>query len=353
MKLNKMFFAALLGSVLFVSCSDDDSDDASVNLPLGAYENGFFILNEGNASAGTVSFVSDDYSIVKQDVFGAENDGEGLGGYLQSIFFNSDRAYIISSASNKITVVNRYTFKLIDVIESEGDFVNPRYAVVYNGKAYVTNFNTFASLTDDFITVINLATNEVEDTIEVGAIAEKIFVENNKLYVLNGSYGDGSSITVINPANGEVDDTIDLPQSPNSFEVEDGKLYVLTGSSFSAPAPSHLVRINLSSHTVENDITFPAAMIGAQNLCIEDDKIYFNIGGSVYDEAIATASVSETALFTSTAMFAYGFHVEDGRIYVTDSKDYVSDGQVFVYSLTGTQLQAPASGLIPNGVYFN
>lgn len=37
MKLNKMFLTALLGSVLLVSCSDDDSDDATVNLPLGAY----------------------------------------------------------------------------------------------------------------------------------------------------------------------------------------------------------------------------------------------------------------------------------------------------------------------------
>ena len=56
MKLSKLLLIALSVS-LFVSCSSDDDNDQK-----GQYENGFFILNEGSAGQGTVSFSSDDFS---------------------------------------------------------------------------------------------------------------------------------------------------------------------------------------------------------------------------------------------------------------------------------------------------
>lgn len=345
MKLTKLFFAALLGSVLFVSCEEDD---APINLPLGAYQGGFFMLNEGSASAGSVSFSSYNYSLLKQDIYGAENDGDGVGGYVQSIFFNNEKAYIISSASNKITIVNRYTFKLIGKIET--GFLNPRYGVVRNGKAYVTNLGDFMDLTDDYISVIDLSDNSIETPIPVGAIAEKIFIENDKLYVLNGSYGEGNSIKVINPENGNVDTTITLPQSPNSFEVENGKVYVLTGN---YTDPSHLIRINLANNTIENDITMPADLISAQNLNVEDGGIYFSVGNKIYANAIGATAVSDTALFTTAAITLYGFQVKGDNLYVTDAKDYVSDGALLIYTPTGNLNKTLTTGLIPNSVYFN
>lgn len=348
MKLTKLIFTAILGAVLLTSCSEDEEP---INVPLGAYQGGFFVLNEGSASAGSVSFSTYNYSLLKQDIYGAENEDDGLGGYVQSIFFDDNKAYIISSASNKITIVNRYTFQLIDKIEA--GFANPRYGVVHNGKAYVTNLNDFGDLTDDYITVIDLSDNSIEAPIPVNAIAEKIFVANNKLYVLNGSYGDGNSIKVINPETGIVDTTIALSQSPNSFDIEDGKLYVVTGSSFFDPAPSHLIRINLATNTVENDITMPADMIGAQNVNEEDGKIYFSIGNKIYAHAITATAVSNTELFTTAATTLYGFQIEDDNLYVTDAKDYASDGELFIYTQQGVLLKNLTTGLIPNSVYFN
>lgn len=345
MKFSKLFLAALLGSVLLVSCSDDD---VAVNGPLGAYQGGFFVLNEGNATAGSVTFVSYNYSLIKQDIFGAENAGDGIGGYAQSIFFEGEKAFVISSKANKITIVNRYTFKLIDKIDT--GLSNPRYGVVVDGKAYVTNQADLLDYTDDFVTVIDLADNTVEDSFPVGAIAEKIMVENDKLYIFNGTYGYGNSVTVMNPATGTIDDTIVLPQSPNSFQIANGKLYVLTGD---YENPSHLVRINLSTNDVENDITFPVSLVNAQNLNIENGQVYFSVNAKIYDEAITATSVSATELFTSGAVNLYGFTVKDGSLYVTDAKDYVSDGEVLVYGTTGTLLHNAVTGLIPNSVYFN
>lgn len=344
MKISKLLLIAVAGSVFFASCNSDDSSSA----PLGAYDNGVLVLNEGNASAGSVTYIGEDMTTVSQNIYSAENPGDGIGGYVQSIFFNDDKAYIISNGSNKITIVNRYTFKLIDKIET--GFNVPRYGVVVNGKAYVTNLATFGSLTDDFISVINLTTNEVESTIAVNAIADKITEENGKLYVANGTYGDGSSVTVINPATSSIVTKIETGNSPNSFEEEDNVLYVLCSN---YTAATKLVKINLANNNILSEITFPESMGNAQNLNIEDGKIYFNVDSKVFSMALNATSVSETPLFTSTAVTVYGFAVEDDKIFVADAKDYNSDGKVFVYSTAGALQKEFSVGLIPNGFYFN
>ena len=93
-----ILFAAALA---FISCSEDNSGDA----PLGSYDNGILVLNEGGA--GSVSYISNDLGTVRQDIFTAVNEGQDIGQYTQSIFFDGARAFIISNGSNKITVVNR------------------------------------------------------------------------------------------------------------------------------------------------------------------------------------------------------------------------------------------------------
>jgi len=344
MKFSKLFLVALFGSVLFVSCDDSDGDS---DAPLGAYDNGMFVLNEGSPSAGSITFIGNDLTTIQQNVYGAENGGDGIGGYVQSIFFKDEKAFIISG-SNKITVVNRYTFKLIDKVET--GLAAPRYGVVVNGKAYVTNQATFGSLTDDYVAVINLSTYEVESTIAVNAVAERISEENGKLYITNGTYGNGNSVTVINPATSAIVKTINTGISPVSFEEENGILYVLCSNYNDA---SKIVKINVSTDAIVGEIAFPATLVNAQNLNIEDGKIYFSVNSNVFSTALNSTSVSATPLFTSTATTLYGLTVEDNKIYVTDAKDYQSDGKAFIYSTSGTLQKEFTVGLIPNGFYFN
>lgn len=346
MKITQFFFVAFASSVLFVSCSDT-SDNLNPQLPLGAYDNGVLIINEGNGSAGSISFITNDLMTTSQDVFGSVNPGKGIGGYVQSMFFDGDRAFIISNGSSKITVVNRYTFEFIGTIES--GFKVPRYGVVENGKAYVTNLNTFASLTDDYVSVINLSTLTVESTISVNAIADKIIVENGKLYVANGNYGVGSSVTVINTTTKAIESTIDVGISPNSMEQENGFLYVLCGN---YSDNSKLVKINLATSQKVSEITMNG-LVNAQNFNIEANKIYFTIDSAVYSENLSAAAIGSTPLFTSTATTLYGFNVENGRIFVGDAKNYASDGEVFIYNVSGTLQKQFTVGLIPNGFYFN
>jgi hypothetical protein len=345
MKITKMFFMALASSVLFVSCSKDD--DAIPEVPLGVYDNGVLIVNEGNASSGSISYVSNDLTIVENDIFSAINPNQGIGGYVQSVFFDGDRAFIISNGSQKITVVNRYTFEFIGTIET--GFNIPRYGVVENGKAYVTNLADFSDLTDDFISVINLNTLLVESTIAINAIAERIEKANGKLFVANGSYGEGSTVTVINTASGSIEGTIDVGISPNSLKADNGFIYVLCGN---YSDNSKLVKINSTTNQKVSEILMEG-LVSAQNLNIENNTLYFTVNSDVYRESISATSISSIPLFTSTATTLYGFGVQNGKIFVGDAKDYASDGDVFIYSTTGTLEKQFAVGLNPNGFYFN
>jgi hypothetical protein len=345
MKTTKFFLMALASSILFVSCSDDDT--VKPQEPSGAYDNGVLVVNEGNASSGSISFISNNLMTVSQDVFGAINPDQGIGGYVQSMFFDGDRAFIISNGSSKITVVNRYTFEFIASIDA--GFNVPRYGVVENGKAYVTNLASFASATDDFVSVVNLSTLTVESAIAVNGLAEKIVSHNGKLYVANGSFGAGSTITVINAATKAIESKIELGLSPNSMEEENGFLYVLCAN---YSDNSKLVKINLSTNQKVSE-TAMIDLVSAQNLNIENNKIFFTVNSNVYSENLSSTTISTTPLFTSTATTLYGFGVESGKIFVGDAKDYASNGAVFVYNTAGTLQKQFSVGLIPNGFYFN
>ena len=346
MNFKKCFLAILAGSVFFVSCNNDDDNSSSRK---GAYKDGVFILNEGNSSPSTasVSFLGDN-GIVEQDIYTTVNPGKpALGTYLQEIFFSDDEAFIISGSANKVTVVNRYTFEYIATIDT--NFENPRYGAVVNGKAYITNYADYATGADDFLTVVNLA-DYTTTKVALNNWSEKITEENGKLYIANGYYGSGTSVTVFNPSNNTTEAVIELGASPESFQEEDGILYVLGGGKLS--------RINLAINKVNGTVTLPEALTySAQDLTIENNRIFFTAGTSVYNMDINSTSIPTAPLFTytSTSKYGgmYGFNVKDDKIYVAEGGDFSSNSEIYTYSLQGTLLNTYQVGVGPNGFYFN
>lgn len=352
MRINKLSLLALLGVFILNSCSNDD--DNLEPLPEGDYTDGFFVLNEGGV--GTVTYISDDLNTVEQDIFAAVNpEASDLGAYTQSIFFDDDNAYIISNGSNLITVVDRYSFELVGVID-EGLSV-PKYGVVFEGKAYVSNNNTYDDYTydnnnppatyDDFIAVIDLETLSVETTISTASYTEQIEEENGLIYINGSSFGYGNSINVLNP-DGNTLSTINTVFGVNSFEIEEGTLYALSANTYQS--------IDLNSEEELNSFIFEE-LPSTSNLNIENGIAYFTSGTSVYQMSLnATEEPSEAILtYNSDSDYGvmYGFAVENDRIYIADGGDFSSDSFVEIYSLNGSLLKNITVGLGPNGFYFN
>jgi len=346
MNIKKCLLALVAGSVFLVSCSSDDDNNAG---QAGAYSDGTFILNEGNSTPSTasVTFLGNN-GTVQQDIYTAVNpDKPGLGTYLQDLFFSNDKAFIISGSANKITIVDRYTFKYIATVDT--NLENPRYGVVLNGKAYITNYAGFGTGADDFLTVVNLS-DYTTSKIALNNWSEKIIEENGKLYIANGFYGSGTAVTVFNPSNNTTERVIELGASPESFQEEDGILYVLGGGKLS--------RINLATNQLSGSINLPEALTySAQDLVIEDDKLYFTAETSVYTMPLNSTTIPVIPLLTYTSDSEYGamygFNVKDDKIYIADGGNFSQDSKIYTYSLAGALLNSYTVGVGPNGFYFN
>ncbi|AFU67212.1 cell surface protein, putative [Psychroflexus torquis ATCC 700755] len=343
------FLVIAISAFAIISCSSDDDNPQPV-IPDGDYFNGVLILNEGGSAGGSVSFLGTDQQEVMNDIFADANDGQGPGLFLQSIFFDSEKAYIIAGGSDLISVVNRYTFELIEEIDL--DLQNPRYGVAFDGKAYVTNSGEFESdpndPKDDFVAVIDLETLNVDITIPVGLIAERIVESNGQIFIQNGSFGSGNTISKLNPMSNTITETLEVGEGINSIQVYNQKLYALDSEG--------VKQIDLATFSVETEINKPDALTSVSNLRIENDQFYYTSGTAAYTTSISSTELSSEVIFdygSDSSFGAFrGFEVNEGQIYVGDAGDFTSNGFVFIYSLEGQLVKEFSVGISPNSFYF-
>lgn len=346
MKNYNLIFALLIG-IFLSACSSDDDTPSNPDNPHLNYDYGFFVLNEGSSAGGTVSFVSTDLEEVSHDLFDLENPNEelGLGLFLQSIFFDDTRAFIVSNGSNLISVVDRYSFELLGRIE-QGLSV-PRYGVIMDGKAYVTNQGDFMSTADDFVAVIDLQSLEVENNISVPGPIEFIEAHEGKLYIQSAAYNMGNQISILNPTTEDVQ-TISVSEELNSIDIAGNALYALSTSG--------IEKVNLTDLSVSMLLPFPSGTFPTK-LKIENGKIYYSEGKDVFFFPIENPKLPTTPLLTyeSNSEFGvmYGFEVEAGRIFIADAGDFASSGSLHIYDSEGVFLKEIEVGIAPNGFYFN
>ncbi|WP_405606190.1 YncE family protein [Polaribacter sp. Asnod1-A03] len=348
MNIKKTFFLVALSGVLFASCNNNESD-----LPKGDYENGILIANEGafSGGTGTVNFISEDYLTEESTIFSNVN-GESIGTILQSIGFNGDDAYLIANVGNKISIADRYTMeKLTDITEG---LSNPRYIAFANGKGYVTNWGEGSDATDDYIAVIDLASNTISTTIAVSEGPEQVVADGNTLYVSHkGGWGSGNTVSVINTSSDTLESTITVGNVPDEMVIDNsGNLLVsCEGSAWSSPELlGSLVTINTSSNTVNATIDYDSGFHPG-NMVLSDANIYLSTSSDVYKMSEGASEIPTSSIISTTV---YGMSVNEGKIYVTDVKDYVSNGTLKIFDAsTNVELNEFTVGLIPGKIYFN
>lgn len=352
-RFNKLFLTVIISAAFFASCSNDDNDNKE---PRGDYDGGLFIVNEGNflTPNGSISYLSDNLQI-ENNVFSLVNPGKITGDTPLSIGFNGDVAYIIVNGSNKIEVVNRFTFKSIATITSQ--IRNPRFIAFANGKGYVTNWGDGAVATDDYVAVLDLTSNTITSTIPVVEGPEKIIENNGKLYVAHkGGFNQGNSLTVINAANNTVTSNFVVGDVPSSLVKDNGTLYILCNGrpSYAAPETTgKIVKVSLSTNAVTSTIDFPA-ITHPDFLDIDSNKIYYTVGNSIYAMATNATALPSTETFKAKEVASlYGFAAKNGKLYAADASNFQDPGDIYIYSLTGTVLNKFGVSILPNGFYFN
>jgi hypothetical protein len=343
----KLFLFALSIGVLLISCVKDEGPTI-----LGDYENGFFIVNEGPFSSGygTLTYVSNDYETVEQEVFNTVNE-EVLGSIVQSMEMYGEKAYIIVNNSHKLVVANRYT------MEKEGEIIeglnNPRYIVFSGGKGFISNWGSASDTTDDYIAVLDLNSLQIINTISVSEGPEHMYVKDNSVYVaLKGGWGYNNEVVKINASTESVEINYSVGYLPDSFVEMNNDLLVLCSGKSSWTGDETAGGIynlseNVATTIVEFDITEHPT-----NLVSNGSSSYYFLNGNVY-QWDGTSTLPTNAI-SNFAGYYYGIQISLDKLFAFDAGDYSSNGTLKIFDLGSESLEQEISaGIIPNNVAFN
>ena len=340
MKVSKLIFKLFLLSIVFVSCTDDNTiEEVDFNpfdfSTIGDY---FIVTGEGSgAGSGNVSIISDDLSVVENNVYSRNNKGVELGTFFQSMAFGNSNKYLIVDNANTINVLNSYNYKKEATI-SEG-LATPRYMAISGDKGYVTNWGT----TTAFLAIVDLESNKVTNTINIGAGPERVIVEGDKIYVSHkGGFGSNNIITVIDKTTETVSTTITVLDKPDEIFIHDGDLVVLSeglqkwaqdedGNWFiEKETKAAIQRIDLSNNTVVETISF---VDGQHPSLLDIDKqtgdLYYALSSKVYKLNNGSNTLPSSEEFTQSL---YGMNIINGKLYGVNAS-FTSQSDFVVYDL--------------------
>lgn len=186
-------FAMVLSTAL-VGCDllgTEDEDPATVT-------SGVFVANQGQfmQGNGSVSVYNPRTDSVSSPAI------TGLNSIVQSVNLHNDRLYLTANTAGRLDVFAPSSLNLTGQVTQE--LPSPRYVAFPDDRtAYVTN------LFDD-VSVVDLMSNTVTDTIVTGGSPEGITVAGNRVYTALGAFDASSEVAVLDPSADTVSTTIDL-----------------------------------------------------------------------------------------------------------------------------------------------
>jgi hypothetical protein len=355
-------FFLLLAVIIALSCCQKNIDE--IVEPGGeeppivpeSYENGIFIVNEGNFNWGnaSISFINGKDYLVQNDIYQLANK-RNLGDVAESMKIFNNMGFIVVNNSNCVEVVSLKDFKSIKTITG---FNSPRnIEIIDSNKAYVTN------MVRD-IAVVNLKSLTITKTIHFQDWTESMILYNDYLFVTSiGNYVSSNvmrkaKIEIIRTSDDEVIDSITTGKEPLSILIDrKQKIWVLCTGGYDKYENPSLLRIDPELKIVEKTFLFDKEIDTPSKLCINPsgDTLYY-LNNGVYKMAVSDASLPSQPMIPSDGHLFYGLGVNpgNGNLFVSDAVDYAQNGWVYQFNQsTGNLIKAFRAGRIPGSFCFS
>ena len=344
-----------LCAFLFSACDNNDDTLPDPEGPV-TFENGIFVLNEGNFQQGnsSVTYVDPATGVVLQNIFEGVNEIP-LGDTATDLAFFEDHAFIVLNVSNTIEIVDPVTFESIATIDS--DLHNPRKIAFMERMLYVTNWGDGSDGTDDYVAVFDTENFELLNKIPVGEGPEDILSSNGNIFVAHGGgWNFNNKISVITGT--QLNKVIEVGDVPNGIAAADGSLWVSSAGlpDYAGETAGSISQIDLSTLTVEETFNFPDAGQHPGNLSHYNGNIYYILRDEVFSFSTSAPELPSISAFPiEEVAHLYGFKIHDGKAYAASaSADFTGNGKLFVYDLAGGNLLGQYdTGINPNGIFFN
>ncbi len=318
---------------------------------------GVYVVNEGNFQRGnsTLTIYLPDSNKAYQDVFAIAN-GRNLGDTGNDIVVYGGKAYIVVSGSQRIEVISLATNKSVGTITFPGQRDPYKLVILNDAKAFVTN------ISDSSITEFNPSTLQITtERIKVGLNPMGIVGANGKVYICNSGFGYDSTVTVLNATTGGLIKTVTVGDSPSEIGVGPNNEVIVKcdgRSDYVKPTndtPGSILKINADNDVVFSKVTLPLATYGHPGrMTISSKGVgYFRAKNGIIKFSY-TGSIISVGGTPISAIAAYGLAYDDATdmLYVSDARDYVQPGDVYILDTNGATVKRFLAGIIPGAIAF-
>ena len=322
---------------------------------------GVYVANAGLFGGGNSSYtVYDPQSEQAEQV-----DLAALQSYAQSLLVADSLVYVLMGETSAIEVFSTATNRRVGRIEG---IPNPRYmALVGASKAYVTSQDYTGNPAR--VAVIDLSSNTVTKTIEVGGSPEGVAVVDERAYVALGGFGGSGELAVLDATTDEAIGTVDAEcDGARSLVVdEQGEVIV-----FCTGATQYDADFNVTG-TTDGAIRVLDGATGVllERLDLDAQITSASLGQDAFyapeaEEAYATLSDSTVLRFntaTNTAdvrigplegnpIGAIGYDAAAERLYLGRFIDYTTAADVTIHDREGTEVGRFPAGIAPAYIDF-
>ncbi len=338
-----MKHAVSVVAVLFLFLAGCKNDPSAVSLSnIAPTTKGVYILNEGDFNdpvGAKLTFYDPKTDSVFKNVYETANNNQSLGNLGDDMILDGTKLYTVMSGSDEVKILDVNTNKVLTSTQLNGDDPHDLCLVKNINRLFVTR------LYKNSILVLNATTLAVVDSISVGANPLGVVLADSLLFVCNSGYGSSNSVSVINVNSLKVTKIVQVGFGPSSAQFIDGKIYVVcAGNPYAVPkVPSAIYSISAVSKAVVDTISIDNYLFG--NSAVGPDGKLYVIGtanGSFFGGPIHQVDIKSKIIaknYIDGVFYGMAIDETNGNFYLGDVRNFATDGEVFIYTKTGTFLK--------------
>lgn len=382
MENHKSIILIFLLSVLLAGCREDEVvvpteyEILPVTQTEGSDIVGMYLLNEGNMGSNKCSLDYIDYvqGYYVRNLYAERNPYvvKELGDVGNDIQIYGSKLYVVVNCSNKVEVLDARTGIRIGQV----NIPNCRYVRFYRGHAYVSSYVGPVQLQNPnavkgAVYKVDTLTLKTVAKCTVGYQPDELEVLGQYLYVANsGGYmapNYDNTVSVIELEGFKQVEKIPVGINLGRIKADNqGKLWVTSRGDY-MNIPSNLYVLEKVKGRNSMEVT-DTMNVPCSNFCISGDSLYYystewnnftqsntisyGIINTRTKQKVSTSFITDGSQGDITIPYGIMIHPDNGDIFVTDAKNYVSSGVLHCYSKHGIRKWSVRTGDIPAHMCF-
>lgn len=316
------------------------------------------IGNEGNFNwgVGTLSLYDSVSQNTVNDVFACQN-GEPAGNVVHSLYQQNNEIFVVVNNSRKVEVLNSETLKRRRTITNLN---SPRCLINVGNKLFISD------LYNNIISILGRNATQVERQIPVYGWVEKLIPFSNDKFLAIRTFRMGvvssfssSAILSINAENEVVTDSLLVNNAITDAHLE-GNYLLLSTTDYNSTAKDSLLVMEVSTNKIiaRASLSGTKGRISRITYSARTKSIYYvkyDVVKLNWDAQNPTIIGEPSVLLAKQqGQEFYGlacFKNQANTLYITDAKNYTSNGELLIYNLDQSKVvKQIQTGIIPGSL---